>query len=587
MKKLKTPPIPDDRSSTLIYRILRDYMRPRWKRIALAMSMMFVASGMTAAQAYLLEPIINKIFVQKMSGYLWPIGLAIIIVFILRGVASWINNVLMSYIGQDIIKTLQSQLFHSLIRQDMNYFQQSSSGKLSSLLISDVLVMRSALVGTMTGFGKSMLTLLFLTGLMFYQDWRMSLFAFVVFPPAGYMATKIGRKIRQVSRSTQEQYAILTGLLGQSFQGIRQVKAYNAEDFEDRRIDGTLNQITKLNNKSARVASLAIPMSELLSGIAIAIIIIYGGNQVIEGNNTAGGFLSFIAAFMLAYEPLKKLARLNAGVQIGLAAADRVFQAIDAVPHILDTPKAQPLLVKSPSITFDNVSFQYPDSTPALKNVSFHVEPGQKAALVGPSGSGKSTCLQLLLRFYDLEQGRILIDGQNIKDVTMESLRKAVSFVSQDVFIFDDTIRDNIIYAQTDFTEEALISAARQAAAHDFITQLEHGYDTRVGEMGTKLSGGQKQRVAIARALLKDASILLLDEATSALDNESEKLVTEGLGHLQEGRTTLVVAHRLSTIKDADQIIVMNNQQVVATGTHEVLMQQEGLYPILYDSMLS
>jgi subfamily B ATP-binding cassette protein MsbA len=289
----------------------------------------------------------------------------------------------------------------------------------------------------------------------------------------------------------------------------------------------------------------------------------------------------------MAYEPLKRLAKMNAGLQIGLAAASRVFDAMDTPNKIKDAPLAYPLLIKDPTVIFDTVSFYYPDGSQALDTVSFTIPAGQKTALVGPSGSGKSTCLQLLLRFYDIQSGRILIDGQDIRDVTIDSLRKSLGFVSQDVFIFDDTIAKNIAYAQESSDMTLIEAAAQKAAAHEFIQRLDKAYQTQVGELGTKLSGGQKQRIAIARAILKDAPILLLDEATSALDTESEKLVTNALNSLEIGRTTLVVAHRLSTIRDADQIIVLDNGRINASGTHEQLIAKGGLYPSLYASMLS
>ncbi len=569
----------------LMKRLAREYIYPRWQKIAFAMMLMAVASGMTAAQAFLLEPIINKIFVNKMAGMLLPIGLSVIVVFILRGIATWGHTVIMAYVGQDIVGTIQSQIFGHLIRQDIQYFQKFSAGRLSSLLVSDVMMMRMVMADTLTNFGKNVLTLIFLIGVMFYQDWRLSLLAFIVFPPAGFIVSKIGRRLREVAHSTQEQQGFLSALLNQSFLGIRQVKAYNAEEHEDKRVESTLSRITKLSNKAARVSSLSTPFSELLSGTAIALIVLYGGSQVIQGHSTPGKFLSFIGAFIMAYEPLKRLAKMNTGVQIGLAATARVFDALDTQPTIVSAPNAPLLVVNNPSVVFENVTFRYPDGTLALDGVSFNVKAGQKTALVGPSGSGKTTCLQLLLRYFDIESGRILVDGQDIRTVDVASLRQAMGFVSQDIFIFDDTISENIAYSRKNISHDEIIEAAKKAAAHEFIQNQDHGYDTQVGEMGTKLSGGQRQRLAIARAVLKNAPILLLDEATSALDNESEKLVTEALSHLQEDRTTLVVAHRLSTIKDADQIIVMNAGKIMASGTHDELLAQGGLYPSLYASM--
>jgi subfamily B ATP-binding cassette protein MsbA len=570
----------------LMRRMLVTYIKPRWKKIALAMILMTLASSMTAAQAYLLKPIIDKVFTNHMGNYLLPIAIALIIVFVMRGIATWGHTVMMAYVGQDIVGTIQSQIFHHLIRQDISYFQTYSAGRLSSLLVSDVALMRMVMADTLTNFGKNFLTLVFLVGVMFHQDWKLSLLAFVVFPPAGFIVSKIGKKLRRVAYSAQEERGFLSGLLNQSFMGIRQVKAYNAEEHEDRRVEGTLTRINKLSNKAARVSSLSSPFSELLSGCAIALIICFGGAQVISGHSTTGKFISFIAAFIMAYDPLKRLANLNANLQMGLASTSRVFEALDTPPQIVSAPDAPKLIVNKPSIVFENVTFRYPDGTLALDNISFEARAGQKTALVGPSGSGKTTCLQLLLRYFDLESGRILVDGQDISQVDIASLRDHLGFVSQDVFIFDDTVTENIVYTQTSLPHDAVIRAAQQAAAHEFIQKLDNGYDTRVGEMGSKLSGGQKQRLAIARAILKNAPILLLDEATSALDTESEKLVTEALSHLQENRTTLVVAHRLSTIRDADQIIVLSAGHVLSSGTHEELMAETGgLYPSLYATM--
>ena len=572
-------------SAALIKRILRDYLKPRWKKIAIAMSLMGVASGMTASQAYLLEPIINKIFVNKQVEYLVPIGVAVMVVFLLRGLATWAQTVIMAYVGQDVVATIQSQIFSHLIRQDMAYFQKNTAGGLGSLLVSDVMMMRMAMAEALTGFGKNILTLFFLIGVMFYQDWKLSLLAFIVFPPAGLLVSRLGKRLRDVARSTQEQQSILSGLLSQSFLGIRQVKAYVAETYEDSRIGETLLRITKLSNKSARVSSISTPISEMLSGSAIALIVLYGGSQVIHGVSTPGKFFSFIGAFIMAYEPLKRLAKMSAGLQVGLASANRIFDVLDMPRAVMDIPNAKPLIISQPTIEFQNVSFTYPDGHPALRDVSFVIPAGKKVALVGPSGSGKSTCLQLLLRLYDVQEGRILVDGQDIREATLDSLRRAMGFVSQDVFIFDDTVARNISYSQSEKPIAEIKEAAKKAVAHDFIMRLEHGYETRLGEMGTKLSGGQKQRVAIARAILKNAPILLLDEATSALDTESERLVTEALDHLQKDRTTLVIAHRLSTIRNADQIILLDQGTIVAQGAHDILMKKDNLYPSLYASM--
>ncbi len=554
----------------------------------MALVLMGVASATTAGQAYLLEPIINKIFVNKSAEYLLPISLAVVALFAVRGLAILGNVIIMSYIGYDIVNAIQKRMFDRLVRQDMEFFQKNSAGSLISLMVSDVMQMRSVTAEMMTGLGKNVLTLIFLVGVMFYQDWKLSLIALLVLPPAMAVMLFFGRRLRKVARSTQEEQAQLSSLFNQSFLGMRQVKAYNAEDYENERIDGALLRMLRLGRKTARVMGLSQPFSEVLAGVAIALIVLYGGSQVIDGTSTPGKFFSFIGAFVMANEPIKRLAKLGATMQVGMAAAARVFAAIDLPLQVRDAPKAVPLIVRQPTITFEKVSFAYPDGQKALDNVSFHVAAGQKAALVGPSGSGKTTCLQLLLRFFDVDSGRILIDGQNIRDVTVKSLRDALALVTQDAFIFDDTVAENIAYSQGHDVPMARIEeAARKAAAHEFITRMESGYETRLGELGSRLSGGQKQRISIARAILKDAPILLLDEATSALDTESEKLVTDGLAALQKGRTTLVVAHRLTTIRDADQIIVMDHGRVVSSGAHDSLMTQGGLYPLLYQSMMA
>ncbi|HEY1096804.1 MAG TPA: ABC transporter ATP-binding protein [Alphaproteobacteria bacterium] len=569
-------------SMPLLRRVFRDYLWAHRYNIAFALSLMVLSAGMVALQVWILQDVIDKIFVAKQASYLLPLGLGVILIFVVNGFANWGHTVLLAKTSFAVVTELQHQLFNNMLQQDLRYYHERSSGQLSSYLISDIIQLRGSMIEGVMAIVKNIFTLVFLVGVMFSRNPKLALLAFIIFPPTGYFVAHVGKKLRRIAGSTQNDIAQFSGLLNQSFQGIRQVKSYTAEGHERTRIGRYIDSINRLSMKSVRTSTLTIPLSECLAGAAIALVIFYGGSQVITGQNTTGNFFSFIAAFFMAYEPMKRLAKSNNTMQVGLAATQRVFEALDHRPEIISPADAPALVIKNPNITFENVSFTYPDGTMALQDFSAVIQAGKKTALVGPSGSGKSTLLQLLLRFYDVNQGRILIDGQDIRQVDISSLRQHLGFVSQDIFIFDDSVSANIAYGVQHAQEKEIQNAATQAAAHSFIQRLENGYQTRLGEFGVRLSGGQKQRIAIARAILKNAPILLLDEATSALDTESEQLVTEALNHLQAGRTTLVVAHRLTTIKDADEILVLQNGRLIAQGTHDQLLSQPGLYPSLY-----
>jgi len=417
---------------------------------------------------------------------------------------------------------------------------------------------------------------------MFYQDWLLGLVSFFVFPLAIHPIVGIGRRIRRVAANTQAEIGQLTTLLSQTFQGARHVKAYGMEAYEERRAAGLFERLFALIVRAGRTRSRASPMMEALGGAAIAAVILYGGHQVIAGARTPGALFSFITALLLAYQPLKNLANLNASLQEGLAAAERVFEVLDIEPTIRDRPGAKPLCICGGEIRFDSVSFGYASGAVALDNVSLTVPAGGTVALVGPSGAGKSTILNLIPRFFDVGEGSIAIDGQDVRSATLASLRGAIAVVAQEVSLFDDTVRANIAYGRFGASDAEIEAAAVAAAADRFIGELAQGYDTLVGEHGIRLSGGQRQRLAIARAMLKDAPILLLDEATSALDSESERQVQAALRVLMRGRTTLVIAHRLSTVQGADLICIVDRGHIVEIGQHEELLGAGGLYSRLH-----
>lgn len=579
---------PDEMTASLplIKRMARVYIRPRVGKLGIALFLMLISAAMTGAMAKLMEPIIDKAFSGNDADSLVTIAAMVMAAFTVRGFAAYGHTLLLNRIGQGVVSDIQRDMFGHLVKADLAWLHSQGSGQLLSRFISDTAFIRTAVTESLVGVGKNFFTLIALIGVMFYQDWKLSIISLFVFPAAAYVVMRLSKKLRGVSTSMQHETGELTAALGQAFQGNKHIKSYGTEAFEKNRVNMLIANITRLMNKTFRTSGMAQPMSEILSGLAIVTIIIYGGVQVAEGASTAGKLFSFITAFMLAFEPMKRLAKLNNIMQMGLASADRLFKMIDVKPVIEDKADAITLAVQSPVVAFDNVTFTYADGTVALQNISFTAPAGKTIALVGESGAGKSTILNLIPRFYDVNGGAIHIDDHDVRDVTIQSLRANMALVSQEVAIFNDTIRDNICYGTENPTEDKMIEAAKLAAAHDFILELPQGYDTRVGENGVKLSGGQRQRISIARAMMKDAPILLLDEATSALDTNSERLVQMALERLQKGRTTIVVAHRLSTIMNADTIYVMKNGAIAETGTHDVLLGKGGIYARLYGSLL-
>ncbi|HAX91797.1 MAG TPA: ABC transporter permease [Rhodospirillaceae bacterium] len=569
-------------SASLIKRLFKGYLKPHLKGFAVAIFFMAIGAAATGGLAKMIEPIINQLGKGQSESYILGLGGLVIAIFAARGAATYFHTVIMNRIGQRIVTDVQQQLHRHLLSCDLSFFHTNASGELMMRLTNDVGIMRQAVGECMTSSFKGGLTLIFLVAVMFYQDWKLSLAAFFVFPLSALFVAQLGKHMRRYSRKSQEETGKFASLLSQIFLGMRHVKAYGMEAAEHERVKGTTEAVYKLAVKGYHVSALANPMAEILSGLAIMTVIFYGNWQVEQGHTTTGALFSFITAFVLAFDPMKRTAKVNAQLQSGLAAAERVFQILDTKPTIMDKPAAQPLAVSDYGVRIENVVFNYPDGSPALKDVTINVPHGKTVAIVGPSGAGKSTIINLIPRFYDIQSGRITIGGVDVRDVTMQSLRAQLALVSQETALFDESIRANIEYGRVGASFDEVKRAAADAFADGFIEALPQGYDTIVGESGVKLSGGQRQRIAIARAMLRNAPILLLDEATSALDNESERAVQDALRRLQKGRTTIVVAHRLSTIVDADHIVVMDQGRVVEQGTHSELMVKGWVYAKLY-----
>ncbi len=561
------------------YQVILGLIAGHWKKLSLAMMCMLVVAAATSAAAYLVKPMLDDIFVNKNKTGLILIPGAAVLIFLLKGAATFGQQYWMNYVGEKIIREFRNSLYEKIIDLPLSFFHMEKTGVLMSRITNDVNIVKNMVSTAVTGFLRDVFTIIGLVGVILYMDWKLALGAFLILPAAFYPIVIFGKRVRRFSTGCQEAMADLSVFLHETFTGTKVVKIFTMEEFEKKRFRVKTDNLFSLEIKSGVAKSLSSPVMEFLGGFGIAFIIWFGGSRVISGASTTGTFFSFLTAVMMLYEPVKKLTRLNNTLQEGLAAVTRIFDLIERKSEIREP--VNPVLLDGVSlgVSFENVFFAYDrDSTPVLSNISLDVSPGEVLALVGMSGGGKTSLVNLIPRFYDVTEGRILIGGRDIRELSLKSLRNMISIVTQEPILFNETVRDNIRYGRQSALDEDVEAAAKAAYAHDFITSFPRGYDTVIGELGNRLSGGEKQRICIARALIKDAPILILDEATSALDVEAERVVQKALANLMKGRTTFVIAHRLSTIVHAHKIILLKNGKIVEKGTHEHLMALKGAY---------
>ncbi|NWG04238.1 MAG: lipid A export permease/ATP-binding protein MsbA [Syntrophaceae bacterium] len=588
-----------------LYRRLLELVKPYWFKLGLAMICMIGYSVLTAGQAFLVKPAFDGVFLKKEGvppfirniiiqlhlgdlllkkdmEMLFLLPIAIILLFFFRGIFDYGQAYLMNFVGLKIIMDIRGRLYNHLQNLSLSFFTKTPTGSLISRITYDVVLIQASVSNAITSLIKDAFTIFALIGVIFYRDWKLAIIAFIIFPLAIFPIKEFGKRLRKFSQKSLQRMSSLTTFLHETISGNRIVKAFNMEEYEKQRFAEENERFFKINLKRVKIRALSHPLMELLGGIGVAVIIWVGGYSVIRGDVTPGTFFSFMTALLMLYAPIRDLNKVNLEIQEGLAAATRAFELLDTEAEIKDEEGAISLPPISKGIDFQNVTFKYEEEF-VLKDICLYVKAGEVIALVGMSGAGKTSLVNLLPRFYDAEKGRILIDGHDIRRVTLKSLRDQIGLVTQQTILFNDTVRNNIAYGNLKSSDQEIFEAARAANAHDFIQRLPEGYNTIIGEQGVKLSGGERQRISIARALLKNAPILILDEATSSLDSESETEVQKALEELMRGRTVFVIAHRLSTIRHAHRIIVLSEGQIVEEGSHDELMARNGEYRRIYD----
>jgi len=573
------------KSSAVIKRLLVNHVKPYKSEIFIAIFFMVVVATCSAAVVWLTKPAIDKILVARNMRMLVIIPLLMLGVYVIKGIAEYYQGYLIKYVGQKILTDMQIQMYEHLLYADLAYVQSQSSGRLISRFTNDIILMRGAVSNMLIGCAKYFLSVVFLIIIMFNLEPFLSMFVFLAFPIAIYPVQKLGRKMRRVTGDAQEELSNYTARLDETFQSIKIIKSFCAEKIESVRAKEITTKILSFYKKSAMLDSLTSPVMEFLCGLAIAFVLWYGGFQVISGDMTIGELFTFIAAFVSAYRPFKSLVSLNVNLQEGLAAANRIFNILDTKPLIQDNANALKPDFGCPEIFFEKITLNF-EKKEAIKLVNLKIEKAKTYAIVGKSGSGKTSLANLLVRFYDPTEGRVLINSNDIKDISVTHLRNQIAMVSQDTILVDASIAENIAYGNLAATRQEIIDAAKHADADEFISKLVDGYDTVIGIGGCTLSGGQKQRLAIARTFLKNSPIMLFDEATSALDPESEQSIVHSFTNLRKGKTTLIITHRLASIRDVDKIIVMKNGEIEEQGTHEELINLKSEYYKLHNKQL-
>ncbi|MDF1535053.1 MAG: lipid A export permease/ATP-binding protein MsbA [bacterium] len=573
------------KQSIRVYKRLLRYVRPYMDKLVISGIAMVGVAGMTAMAALLIKNVLDDVFIAGDREMLLLVPAAIIVIYLFKGFFRYVRTYLMSWTGLKIVQDIRNELYEHLHRLSMSFFTETPTGVLMSRVTYDVSMMQNAITEALVGAVRDVFTIVGLTAVVFYRNTELGFLAIIGLPLSFYPLTRFGRSMKKASRKSQERMGDLSKLMQERISGAGLIKAFGTEEKELARFKGENERLVKTFIKIQRVKALSNPVMEFIGAASVALIIWIGGMTVMNGRMTVGEFFSFLAALMMLYEPVKHITSVNNIIQQGLAASERVFAILDISPEIADAPDAVELPYSSGRIRFEGVSFRYGEEW-VLKNIELDVEPGTKLAIVGTSGGGKTTLVNLIPRFYDATEGSVLVDDHDVRHVTQKSLRRQISIVSQEVVLFNDTIRNNICYGMEGVSEEDLQRALDAAYVHDFVAALPGGIDTVIGERGSRLSGGQRQRLSIARAILKNSPILILDEATSSLDTESEHLVQKALENLVEGRTTLVIAHRISTVTDADLIIVVSDGRIVESGRHDQLLAAEGEYSRLYSLLI-